>query len=70
VVTAKHILKNSSNICTFLVTQELDKGGRGEVDKSELIKFDFLMDPAIPTSMYSMQFVILKVSSQRCGSSG
>jgi hypothetical protein len=60
VVTAKHILKNSGNICTSLVTQELDKGDGGKVDKSELIKFDFLMDAATPTSMYSMQFVILK----------
>lgn len=40
--------------------KKLDKADGGEVEKTELIKLEFLMDPANPASKYSRQFVIFK----------
>jgi hypothetical protein len=50
--------------------KKLDKADGGEVEKTELIKLEFLMDPANPASKYSRQFVIFKMFVQRSGSSG
>jgi hypothetical protein len=40
--------------------RKLDKADGGEVEKTELIKLEFLMDPANPASKYSRRFVIFK----------
>jgi hypothetical protein len=38
----------------------LDRSGGRDVDKTELIKLEFIMDPANIASKYSGQFVIVK----------
>jgi hypothetical protein len=40
--------------------KKLDKADGGEVNKAELIKIELLMNPVIPASKYSRQFVIFK----------
>jgi hypothetical protein len=40
--------------------EKVDGGGVLEADKTELIKFDFSVDPKIPASRYSKEVIIFK----------
>jgi hypothetical protein len=44
--------------------KKLDKTDGGEVDKTELIKLEFLIDPANPASKYPSQFITFKDGCQ------
>jgi hypothetical protein len=51
--------------------RKMEKNDGPDMDKSEWIKLEFLMDPDNPASKYSQQFAVLssRIDAQRSGSS-